>query len=185
METAMKGVSDLRKHANTVILLSNERLREVIKNHKLPDFVNIADDDLAFAFNGIIEAMQGVNGSKSSAIRSILSGGLATLGVGESKDPVEAVEKAIDNILLECPIEVAKAVLLIVKGSSKIGELEAKDLMNARIRNPDAKVEVVMDLEEELGETVRTILLVFLEGSCLPINRPEPTYVKKAGKVAT
>jgi len=169
MERAMKGVYDLREHVNTVIMLSNERLREVIKNHKLSDFVNIADDDLAFALKGVIEAMVS-NGPRSSAIRSmLLSGGLATLGVGKSKDPVGAVEKAIDNILIECPLEGAKAALHIVKGASKIG-VEATNLLSAKIRNPEAKVEVVLGLDEGNGEIVKAILIVFGISPCPPIS---------------
>ena len=99
-------------------------------------------------------------------IKAVMSnGGVALIGVGESDTEnraVEAVEKAINNPLLEVDISGASGALINVAGGEDMTLDEAKtvvETISERI-NPDAKIIWGAQIYKDMESTVRVMLVI-------------------------
>ncbi len=92
-------------------------------------------------------------------------GGLAMIGLGESDTEnraVEAVEKALNNPLLDVDIEEANGALVNVSGGTDITIRECQEIVeaiSAKIAG-EAKIIWGAQISKELGDMVRALLIV-------------------------
>jgi cell division protein FtsZ len=99
-------------------------------------------------------------------IRAVMSnGGVALIGVGESDSEnraTEAVEKAIHNPLLDVDIQGATGALINVAGNKDLSLNEARKVVEAVSSklSPDAKIIWGAQIYEDLGNTLRVMLIV-------------------------
>jgi len=170
-EIALKGIAELRKNANAVILISNEKLRELTGDLPLQDALAVADYTLAIMVKGITEIINKRTHMNIdfADVRSLFlsAGGVAAVGIGESDDPKrrveEAVNMAIENKLLEYSLEGAKGALLVVTGGPTLTmneAMRAADIVKAKMGNSKANVKIGVDTDERFGDKVRVILFV-------------------------
>ena len=92
-------------------------------------------------------------------------GGVAMIGVGESDSEnraVEAVEKAINNPLLDVDISGAKGALIVVAGGPTMSLEEAKKVIEVVSSKLDenAKINWGAQISNDLHDTIRTLLIV-------------------------
>jgi cell division protein FtsZ len=99
-------------------------------------------------------------------VRSVMTnGGLAMIGMGESDTEnraMEAVEKALTNPLLSLDIDGATGALINVSGGPDITIKEAQEIVEAvssRL-SPDAKIIWGAQVEQDLHEIVKTLIIV-------------------------
>ncbi|HDN82801.1 MAG TPA: cell division protein FtsZ, partial [Candidatus Altiarchaeales archaeon] len=121
-ENALIGLKKLRKHADTVIVIPNDRLLEIAPNLPLNDAFKVADELLANAVKGITEMVTkaGLVNLDFADIRAVMKdGGTAMIGLGSSSrdTPIEerareSVEKALRSPLLDTDISTAKGALV-------------------------------------------------------------------------
>ena len=132
--TADEGVQALRDACDTVIVVPNERLIEVLdRSTSMLDAFRIADDVLRQGVQGICDliTMPGLINLDFADVRTIMqSAGTALMGIGYSSGDnraVEAVERALRSPLIESDIIGAKGILLSIAGGDDLSLFEVNE----------------------------------------------------------
>jgi cell division protein FtsZ len=128
----------------------------------------VADEILVNAVKGITELVTrpGLVNLDFADIRAVMdNGGLAMIGMGDSDTEnraIEAVERALNNPLLDIDIDGAKGALINVSGGVDITIRECQEIVEAVAArlNPDAKIIWGAQIVKELGDSIRTMLIV-------------------------
>lgn len=184
MANAKEGLKNLEDHVDTMIVIPNDRLLEVVPDVSLATAFKICDEILVNAVKGITELITkpGLVNLDFADVRSIMkNGGLAMIGVGESDTEnraIEAVERALTNPLLTVDITGATGALINVVGGPDITLRESQQIVEAVATrlSPDAKIIWGAQIAKELGETMRAMLVV------TGIKSPEVGSTKKGSK---
>lgn len=127
MENTMKGIDNLRKYVDTIIIIPNEKISDVApKNATMEEALRVADDVLKQGIRGIADLIvtPALINLDFADVKTILKDkGLAHMGVGVAKGEnriVEAVRLAVNCPLLETTIEGATGVILNVVGGNDL-----------------------------------------------------------------
>ena len=127
MDNTMKGLDNLRKYVDTLIIIPNEKITEVVpKNASMADALRVADDVLRQGIRGIADMIvtPALINLDFADVKTILKDrGLAHMGVGIAKGEnriIEAVRLAVNCPLLETTIEGATGVILNVVGGNDL-----------------------------------------------------------------
>jgi cell division protein FtsZ len=131
---ADEGVSTLRQACDTVIVVPNERLLEVLdQSTSMLDAFRIADDVLRQGVQGICDliTLPGLINLDFADVRTIMQdAGNALMGIGFSSGDnraVEAVERALRSPLIESDIIGAKGILLSIAGGDDLSLYEVNE----------------------------------------------------------
>ncbi|HDQ59949.1 MAG TPA: cell division protein FtsZ [Candidatus Woesearchaeota archaeon] len=168
MENAIDGLERLQANTDTIIVIPNDKLLEIAPDLPLYTAFKVADEILTNAVKGVSELITkpGLINRDFADIRAIMeSGGVAMIGVGESDSgnrAVEAVEKAINNPLLDVDISGAKGALIVVAGGPTMSLDEAKKVIEVVSKKLDveAKINWGAQISDDLHDTIRTLLIV-------------------------
>ncbi len=134
MENTVKGLENLKKYVDTLIVIPNDKIRTVVaKNTPMKEALRVADEILKQGIKGIAELI--VNPALINLdfadVKTILKDkGVAHLGVGVAKGEnriIEAVRVAVNCPLLETTIEGARGVILNVVGGEDLTFDEVND----------------------------------------------------------
>lgn len=133
MDNAAKGIDNLRKYVDTLIIIPNEKISEVVPvNASMTDALRVADDVLKQGIRGIADLIvtPALINLDFADVRTILKDkGLAHMGVGVAKGEnriVTAVRLAVNSPLLETTIEGATGVIINIVGGNDLTLNEAK-----------------------------------------------------------
>jgi cell division protein FtsZ len=148
MDIAVHGVDELRDKVDTLIVVPNQRLLDVMdKNASFSEAMKKADDVLAQAVRSIANLITqtGLINVDFADVRSVMSdGGSALMGIGEASEgdhrAKDAAEMAIQSPLLEISIDGAKGVLFNIIGGKDLSMAEvseAAEIVKQKI-SPDA-----------------------------------------------
>ncbi|MAG50449.1 cell division protein FtsZ [archaeon] len=167
-ENAIMGLEKLEKSVDTLIVIPNDKLLELAPDLPLQTAFKVADEILTNAVKGIAEMVTkaGLVNLDFADIKAVMSsGGVAMIGVGESDTEnraVEAVEKAVQNPLLDMDISGANGALINVAGGKDMTLNEARKVVEtvSERLSEDAKIIWGAQIYEDLGDTIRTILIV-------------------------
>ena len=140
MKNAEEGIKDLKSKVDTLIIIPNDRLLQIVgKETSMINSFEIADDVLLQAIQSISDLIiyPGLINLDFADITSVMKEqGLAHIGIGKATGEnkvLEAAKQAISSALLESSIDGAKGVLINVTGGPKLGLVEineASTLMN-------------------------------------------------------
>ncbi|HEX3454538.1 MAG TPA: cell division protein FtsZ [Gaiellaceae bacterium] len=129
--SADDGVAQLRAECDTVIVVPNEKLLEVLdKSTSMLDAFRIADDVLRQGVQGICDliTMPGLINLDFADVRTVMTdAGNALMGIGYSSGDdraVEAVERALRSPLIEGEMTGAKGILLSIAGGEDLSLFE-------------------------------------------------------------
>ncbi|SFB15992.1 cell division protein FtsZ [Acetitomaculum ruminis DSM 5522] len=132
MDNALKGIEELKKNVDTLIVVPNDRLLQIVdRRTSLPDALKKADEVLQQGIQGITDLINktGLINLDFADIKTVMEDkGLAHFGIGEGKGSdkcMEAVKAAINSPLLETTIE--NATHCIVNFSGDVGLVEASE----------------------------------------------------------
>ena len=134
MENTVKGLENLKKYVDTLIIIPNDKIRTVVpKNTPMKEALRVADEILKQGIKGIAELI--VNPALINLdfadVKTILKDkGVAHLGVGVAKGEnriIEAVRVAVNCPLLTTTIEGARGVILNVVGGEDLTFDEVND----------------------------------------------------------
>jgi len=176
---ALRGLRKLRKYADTVIVIPNDKLLEIVPNLPLNAAFKVADEILANSVKGITEAVTkpGLVNVDFADVRTIMKeGGTAMIGFGESRKEtspedraVESVEKALSSPLLDTDISSAKAALIDITGSRDMTLEEAELIVRNISERIDSEAEIIWGahIDEELDRNVIKTLII-LSGVKIP-----------------
>lgn len=167
-DNAVMGLERLEHMVDTLIVVPNDKLLELAPDLPLHTAFKVADEILTNAVKGIAELVTkaGLVNLDFADINTIMSnGGVALIGVGESDSEnraVEAVEKAINNPLLDVEITGATGALINVIGSKDMTLNEARKVVEtiSQKLSEDARVIWGAQIYEDMGSTLRVMLIV-------------------------
>jgi len=168
MENAKIGFEKLRKVVDTLIVIPNDKLLEIVPDVSLSTAFKICDEILVNAVKGITEVITkpGLVNRDFADVKAVMEkGGMAMIGMGESDTEnraMEAIEKAINNPLLIADMDGATGALINVVGGPSVTIRESNEIVEyiASRLSQDAKIIWGMQVEKELGETLRVLLIV-------------------------
>jgi cell division protein FtsZ len=177
---AEKGLEKLRKTADTVIVVPNDKLLEVVPNLPLQQAFTVADEVLAHAVKGITELVTkaGLVNLDFADIKTVMSnGGVAMIGLGEGRGESAAqnsVRTALMSPLLDVDISGAKAAIVNVTGGANmtISEAEAvvEEVYNAI--DPEARLIWGASVDPDLGDVIRTMVIITGVSSTQILGKP-------------
>jgi len=131
---AEAGVQWLREDCDTVIVIPNERLLEVLdKSTSMLDAFKIADDVLRQGVQGICDLITepGLINVDFADVRTIMQGaGTALMGIGFSTGEnraVEAAERALRSPLVDTELVSARGILLSIAGGNDLSLYEVNE----------------------------------------------------------
>jgi cell division protein FtsZ len=168
MENAIVGLEGMQKIVDTLIIIPNDKLLEIVPDVSIVTAFKVCDEILVNAVKGVTELVTkpGLVNLDFADIRAVMaSGGLAMIGLGESDSEnraVEAVEKALNNPLLDVDILGAEGALVNVSGGDDISIKECQEIVEAISSklSPEAKIIWGAQISKELGNVVRALLIV-------------------------
>ncbi|MBU1975281.1 MAG: cell division protein FtsZ [Nanoarchaeota archaeon] len=168
VENAMLGLENLEKNVDTLIVIPNDKLLELAPDLPLHTAFKIADEILTNAVKGIAELVTkaGLVNLDFADIKAVMgNGGVALIGLGESDTDnrsIEAVEKAIQNPLLDVDISGANGALVNVMGGNDMTLEEARrvvETVSAKL-DDDARMIWGAQISDDLEGTIRVMLIV-------------------------
>ncbi len=167
-ENATFGLEKLESMVDTLIVIPNDKLLELAPDLPLHTAFKVADEILTNAVKGISELVTkaGLVNLDYADVKTVMSdGGVALIGVGESDTEnraVEAVEKAINNPLLDVDISGANGALINVSGGKDMTLEEARKVVEtvSERLGEDATVIWGAQIYDDLDKTIRAMLIV-------------------------
>lgn len=167
-ENARKGLEQLQNSVDTVIVVQNDLLLDLVPDMPLNAAFRFADEILVNAVRGITELVteRGLVNLDFADVKTIMqNGGLAMIGLGETEsqdDIEEAAQKALQNPLLDIDITGAKSALIHITGGQELSLKSAKTIMKtvAERLDPSAKIIWGTRIDESMGHSLRVMLIV-------------------------
>lgn len=169
MRQAEEGIENLRSKVDTLIVIPNDRLLQVVdRKTSVLDAFRLADDVLRQGVQGISDliTVPGLINLDFADVRTIMSNaGSAIMGIGRaggSEDrAVKAAKAAISSPLLESSIEGARGILLNITGSSNLGLFEVNEAAQvvAEAADPEANIIFGAVIDDSLDDEVRVTVI--------------------------
>ena len=168
MEQAEKGISALREHVDSLVVIPNERLKYVSEAKiTLANAFAVADDVLRQGVQSISDLIRDtgfINLDFADVTAIMKDAGLAHMGVGRAagkNKAEEAARMAISSPLLETSINGAHGVLINVTGSMDIGldEVEQAASLVQEAVHPDALTIFGATFDETLDDEIRVTVI--------------------------
>jgi cell division protein FtsZ len=172
MENALSGLEKLKKNTDTLIVIKNDKLLNLVPDLPLNTAFKVCDEVLASSVKGIAELVtrSGMVNVDFADLRTILSeAGFATIGLGEASLDAKAedrariaVETALNSPLLDADISTASRALINVIGGEDMTLKEAEYVVaetSAKI-NTDAHIIWGARVEENIKKSSMRVLVV-------------------------
>ena len=165
---ADEGIEILKDKVDTLIIIPNDRLLQVVeKRTPIVEAFRIADDVLRQGVQGISDliAVPGLINLDFADVKTImLETGSALMGIGVGNGEnrtMDAAKTAISSPLLETSIEGARGVLLNITGGSDLGLFEVNEAADivAEAADPDANIIFGAVIDESLQDEVRVTVI--------------------------
>ena len=180
MEQAVKGLEELKKHVDTIIVIPNDRLRELIdKTTPMLEAFREVDNVLHRAVQSISDliAVAGLVNLDFADVKTVMKDrGDALIGIGVGSGEgraVEAAKQAVSSPLLETSIDGATDAIINVTGGSSLTLFEVEEAAEVirSAANTDINTIFGAVINENLNEEV--IVTVIATGFDKP---SEPLY---------
>lgn len=165
---ATEGLEELKSNVDTLIIVANNRLLEMIdKKTPMMEAFKEADNVLRQGVQGISDLIvtPGYINLDFADIKTLMSNqGAALMGVGNSAGEnraTEATKKAISSPLLEVSINGAQHVLMDITGGKDLSMFEAQEASDVirQAAGTDVDIAFGMSLNEKMGDEVRVTVI--------------------------
>jgi cell division protein FtsZ len=167
-EQAERGIENLRDRVDTLIVIENDRLLQVVeKRTSIVDAFRMADDILRQGVQGITDliTVPGLVNLDFADVRTIMhDAGSALMGIGSAAGEsraAEAARAAVSSPLLESSIEGATGILLNITGGSDIGLFEVNEAAEVVTGAADQNANVIFGavINDALAEEIRVTVI--------------------------
>jgi cell division protein FtsZ len=167
-EQAMFGIEALRDQVDTLIVIENDRLLQVVeKRTSIVDAFRMADDILRQGVQGITDliTVPGIVNLDFADVRAIMSdAGSALMGIGVASGEnraAEAAHTAVSSPLLESSIEGATGILLNISGPPEMGLFEVNEAAEVVTGAADQNANVIFGavIDDSLKDEVRVTVI--------------------------
>jgi cell division protein FtsZ len=167
-DVAERGIDALRERVDTLIVIENDRLLQVVeKKTPIVDAFKLADDVLRQGVQGITDliTVPGLVNLDFADVKTIMrDAGSALMGIGVASGEgraVEAARTAVSSPLLEESIEGATGILLNVTGGTDIGLFEVNEAAEVVTAAADQNANVIFGavIDDALEDEVRVTVI--------------------------
>lgn len=168
MVSAEEGIEELKDKVDTLIVIPNQRILEVVdKKLSLLEAFKVADSVLTHGVQGISDliTVSGLINVDFADVKSIMtSSGTALMGigvgVGENRAQL-AAKQATSSPLLEVTMEGARGVLFNITGSSDLSmaEVDEASRIISKAADPDANIIFGATIDEELHDQIKITVI--------------------------
>jgi cell division protein FtsZ len=165
---AEDGIQALREKVDTLIIIPNDRLLQVVERRtSVIEAFKVADDVLRQGVQGITDliTVPGLINLDFADVRTIMKdAGSALMGIGVAggeNRAVEAARAAISSPLLEASVEGARGILLNITGGSDLGLFEINESAEIISSAADADCNIIFGavIDPSLGDEVRVTVI--------------------------
>ena len=193
---AREGIANLRKFVDTLVIIPNDKLLQVVpKGTSMVDAFRIADDVLRQSIQGISDLIVSPSliNLDFADVRTIMKNkGLAHMGIGRAKGEnrmINAVRQAVASPLLETTIEGATGVILFVIGGFDMALEEVNEAASLvqEVIDPSANIIFGGGLNEEMSDEISVTVIATgfdtksnefkAEPKAEPAAQPEPRSI--------
>jgi cell division protein FtsZ len=191
------GIQNLRDRVDTLIVIENDRLLQVVeKRTSVVEAFRMADDVLRQGVQGITDliTVPGLVNLDFADVRTIMrDAGSALMGIGTASGEnraTEAARAAVSSPLLETSIEGATGILLNITGGPDIGLFEVNEAAEVVTSAADQNANVIFGavIDDALGDDLRVTVIATGFGAQrrrrrheAPLEAPIPTGVPGGG----
>ena len=167
-QQAEQGIDNLREKVDTLIVIENDRLLQVVeKQTSVVDAFRMADDVLRQGVQGITDliTVPGLVNLDFADVRTIMrEAGSALMGIGVASGDnraSEAARSAVSSPLLESSIEGATGILLNITGGPDIGLFEVNEAAEVVTSAADQNANIIFGavIDEAMGDEVRVTVI--------------------------
>ncbi|MBQ9299024.1 MAG: cell division protein FtsZ [Clostridia bacterium] len=183
MKNADIGINELKQSVDTLVVIPNDRLLQVVsKGTTMLEAFRKADDVLRQGIQGISDliAVPAVINLDFADVRTVMeSGGMAHMGIGVGSGEngmVAAAKEAISSPLLETKIDGARAVLINVSGGTDMNIMDVNEAASLVMQAADSEANIIFgaNIDETLGDEVRiTVIATGFEKTPFPTREPK------------
>jgi len=183
MMNAEKGIEELKQVVDTLVIIPNDKLLEIIdKKTTMLDAFKKADDVLLQGVQGISDLISnpGIINLDFADVRTIMKDkGIAHMGIGRASGEnktEEAAKMAISSPLLDTTIDGARGVLINIAGGPTLGLLEANEAASLIGDSVDVEAEIIFgtSINEDLGDEVIITVIATDFGHDFSEVKPSP-----------
>jgi cell division protein FtsZ len=167
-DQAERGIDLLRDRVDTLIVIENDRLLQVVERQtSVVEAFGMADDILRQGVQGITDLITepGLVNLDFADVRTIMrDAGSALMGIGRASGEnraAEAARTAVSSPLLEASIEGATGILLNITGGPDIGLFEVNEAAEVVTGAADQNANVIFGavIDESLGDEVQVTVI--------------------------
>jgi cell division protein FtsZ len=167
-EQAELGIQNLRDRVDTLIVIENDRLLQVVdKRTPVTEAFGIADDILRQGVQGITDliTVPGLVNLDFADVRTIMrDAGSALMGIGSAAGEsraADAANAAVSSPLLETTLDGATGILLNITGGPGLGLFEVNEAAEVVTGHADPNANVIFGavIDEAMGEEVRVTVI--------------------------
>jgi cell division protein FtsZ len=182
-DQAELGIQNLRERVDTLIVIENDRLLQVVeKRTPVTEAFRMADDILRQGVQGITDliTVPGLINLDFADVRTIMrDAGSALMGIGTASGDnraAEAATAAVSSPLLETTLDGATGVLLNITGPPDVGLFEVTEAAEVVTSHADPNANVIFGAvtDDSLKEDVRVTVIATGFGGRSRRRRPEP-----------
>jgi cell division protein FtsZ len=168
IQSAEAGITKLKEQADTLIVIPNDRLLQIVdKRSNLQEAFRIADDVLRQGVQGISEliTVPGLINLDFADVRTIMSeGGAALMAVGSAEGDERArmaAEQAISSQLLDITIDGARGILFNVTGGPDMTLFEVNQAaaIIKETAHPDVNLIFGAVIDPNMGDKIRITVI--------------------------
>jgi cell division protein FtsZ len=165
---AEQGIESLRDRVDTLIVIENDRLLQVVeKSTSVVDAFRTADDVLRQGVQGITDliTVPGLVNLDFADVRTIMrDAGSALMGIGAASGDnraTEAARMAVSSPLLESSIEGATGILLNITGGPDIGLFEVNEAAEVVTSAADQNANIIFGavIDDAIGDQIRVTVI--------------------------
>ncbi len=186
------GLDALRRVSDTIIVIDNNRLVQIVPNLPIDQAFAVADEIIARAVRGITETIQtpSLINLDFADVRAIMTnGGVAMIAVGEGNGPnrvSEVVRNTLNNALLDVDFNGAKGVLLHITGGQSMTLGECNQVGEMLTENVDTNATVIWGarLDAKLNDKIEAIAIFTGVQSPHLIGKSKAAVAQKGGKAS-
>jgi cell division protein FtsZ len=192
IQSAEAGITKLKEQADTLIVIPNDRLLQIVdKRANLQSAFRMADDVLRQGVQGISEliTVPGLINLDFADVRTIMSeGGAALMAVGTAKGEDAAriaAEQAISSQLLDITIDGARGILFNVTGGPDLTLFDVNQAaaIIKETAHPDVNLIFGAVIDPNMGDEVRiTVIATGFERAGAPRRIMDPTTARPETK---
>ncbi|NLA52776.1 MAG: cell division protein FtsZ [Clostridiales bacterium] len=188
MRNAEIGINELKQYVDTLVVIPNDRLLQVVsKGTSMLEAFRVADDVLRQGIQGISDliALPATINLDFADVKTVMeSGGMAHIGIGTAKGEnkmIQAAKNAIASPLLETKIDGARAVLINITGSEDMPILDINEAARLIQEAADSEANIIFGagVDNSLKDEVRiTVIATGFEKTAFPSREPKKKSVK-------